>query len=351
MKPRTKKILAREFLFLLGTTILGLITFFISDELLSYYSDEQTAIEVKYENLVISKLLENMSDLEGLYDFKIQLPPPTKEEFDLLETEKTTLNPFTLMYNGDAIETIINDFTINLESISVDYNGIVRSPIDKELEIEFPFLTSGPHKLNFNSIEKVKYVKSRFYESAKSIDDYYWDKIKRDLSKDLKFIRINNQIESKYSNIVSSKRNELRRKVFNGEISRGESKDVLLKLIDEADVRIAKEKSGNDYLNQKYIEAINQYKDEWENSRNSLSDKVKSIGGKVVDKIGGNANDILQLQKRLKRTEGTKELLYGITGRYDLILYLFLLFFLFRYLIYATQWSIAQLRKKDLLKI
>lgn len=206
----------------------------------------------------------------------------------------------------DPVDLIIDGFSVDTDSLTDE--ELAPYKVDDDLRERSAILGSESVFFNkaSNEVAKSRYIQDQLKQKAETLDGYYRDKIKSDLSKDLEFRRINNEIESKYGNLINSKRNELRRKVFNGEISRGESKDVLLKLIDEAEVRIAKEKSENDYLNQKYMEAINQYKDEWQGSRDRLSDKAEEI----VNDIDANSffkplrNAVLQVYKTSMASAG-----------------------------------------------
>ena len=207
----------------------------------------------------------------------------------------------------DPVELIIDGFSVDTDLLTNE--ELAPYKVDDDLRERSAIL--GSESVFFNKaskeVAKSRYIQDQLKQKAETIDGYYRDKIKSDLSKDLEFRKINTEIESKYGNLINSKRNELRRKVFNGEISRGESKDVLLKLINDAEVRIAKEKSENDYLNQKYMEAINQYKDEWQGSRDRLSDKAEEI----VNDIDANSffkplrNAVLQVYKTSMATVGS----------------------------------------------
>lgn len=199
----------------------------------------------------------------------------------------------------DPVDLIIDGFSVDTDLLTDE--ELAPYKVDDDLRERSAIL--GSESVFFNKaskeVAKSRYIQDQLKQKAETLDGYYRDKIKSDLSKDLEFRRINNEIESKYGNLINSKREQLRRKVFNKEISPSEAKDIFLKLTDEAEVRIAKEKSENDYLNQKYMEAINQYKGEWQGSRDRLSDKAEEI----VNDIDANSffkplrNAVLQIYK------------------------------------------------------
>ena len=102
------------------------------------------------------------------------------------------------------------------------------------------------------AVGKVKYIESRFDETVKIIDDYFINNIKRDLSRDLKFLAVKNKIDSENQELLNSKGRELRIQLFLKEITNKvflNGKKILLENVDLTEItRILKSLNREKYL-------------------------------------------------------------------------------------------------------
>ena len=184
-----------------------------------------------------------------------------------------------------VVGAIIDNFTVDLDNISDE--DLSEFKVDKDLSERAAVLGSESPFFNKFSDEtaKAKYIKSQAEKTAKSIDDYYRDKIQSDLFENEEFVKISKDIESNYLTQLEQKRVEIVKKSFNKEISGDEARKIYTELSNKAKESIARDKANNETLSGLYSEAISKYEDEWRGSIEELSDKADTI----VEDIDANS--------------------------------------------------------------
>ena len=352
MKMRMKKILAREFMFLLGSFVFGVIIYFTSFEIRDYYQIQKNQIDRRYENLLIGHVLENTLKVDSSKDFQI----------DLLFTSESKLTFFDLNFKIDTLGSLIDKddlaefidrFILGSEKIIFEGFGSVaykEASLDDIVALGKRNVLPDGGDIGLQSIAvgKVKYIESRFDETVKIIDDYFINNIKRDLSRDLKFLAVKNKIDSENQELLNSKGRELRIQLFLKEITNKEANEIWPILNEKSRINTAEKYLENDYMNDKFIEVVSQYENDWNGFHDKLSEKTEGFIKKVLGQIEVNTKEAVAIQgKKFKRTEIALDLAKVVTmidGSF--IFALFFLFFVLRYLIYATKWSLVHITKK-----